>query len=452
MTGMIDRPRPAPGAPREWAFPSVQRFTLTNGMQAVVCHVPNRALAAVTVALDAPLVGEPSGLDGVARITAQALEQGTERLDGLAFAAELERQGAWLGSSSGVQGISVSLDVPVSRLAAALPLLSEAVAAPAFPAVEVERLVQERLDGIRQEEANPGPLADKALARVIYQPAHRFSRPVGGSADTVSGIDRDAVVAFYQATVRPSTATVVVTGDVSGIDIDAVLEATLGSWTGQVGQRSVLTRPLYSTQPSFRLVDRPGSVQTELRFARPGYDRSEPEYLPASLAAYVLGGPLTSRLSTVLREEKGYTYGVQASAIATGRGGQLRVSTSVETSVTADAVAETLRVIAEFSAGGASDQERDDAIESRVAVAPLRLQTAWAIGHEIAAAEADRLPEDYVAKQYDVLRTVTAADISAAAARDWQVGDLTIVACGDAAEIRSSLDALGIGEITVAED
>ena len=101
-------------------------------------------------------------------------------------------------------------------------------------------------------------------------------------------------------------------GDLTGVDLDAVLAGTLGGWTGDPAEP--LPTPPVTADDTGRvvIVDRPGAVQTQLLIGRTGPDRHDRGWPALVLGTYCLGGTLTSRLDRVLREEKGYTYGVRA--------------------------------------------------------------------------------------------------------------------------------------------
>ena len=305
-------PQPAAGQAKPWAFPAPGRGTLGNGLTVLRCHRPGQQVAAVQICLDAPLDAEPDGLDGIAAIMVRALFQGAGKHTAEQFAAELERCGATADSGADYSGARVSLEVPVSRLPRALGLLAEALHAPAFADTEVGRLVRNRLDRIPHEMANPGRRAAKQLAQELFPASARMSRPRRGTEDTVARIDAAGVRAFYQAHVRPATATAVIVGDFAGVDLDAVLTDTLGGWAG--GSAEPLRLPPVTADDTGRvvIVDRPGAVQTQLLIGRVGPDRHDRVWPALVLGTYCLGGTLTSRLDRVLREEKGYTYGVRA--------------------------------------------------------------------------------------------------------------------------------------------
>ena len=449
-------PRPVGGSPRPWAFPAPERTSLPNGMAVLRCHRPGQQVVAVEVALPAPLAAEPEGLDGVATIMARALAEGTDKHDAEEFAAELERCGATLDTHADHPGVRVSLEVPASRLRKALGLLSDALRAPAFPDSEVERLVRNRLDEIPHELANPARRAAKELSKELFPADSRISRPRQGTEESVARVDAGAVRAFYEAHVRPATATAVVVGDLTGVDLDAVLAETLGTWTGSAGGTAVVKPVVADDTGRVVIVDRPGAVQTQLLIGRAGPDRHERIWPAQVLGTYCLGGTLTSRLDRVLREEKGYTYGVRSFGQVLRSepdGGQgvalLAISGSVATDVTGPALADLWQVLRTLAAEGLTDEERDTAVQNLVGVAPLRYETASAVADTLADQVEQHLPDDYQGGMYARLAGTGTVEATAAVVSAFPVDRLVTVLVGDAAQIAGPVRELGIGEVTV---
>ena len=452
---MTFHPRPEPGEATPWAFPAPTRSTLPNGLTVLRCDRPGQKLVAVELLLDAPLAAEPAGQDGVATILARAFSEGTETLSAEEFAAELERAGATLDAHADHTSLRLSLEVPASRLERGLTLLADAVRAPALPVAEIERVVANRLDEIVHELANPSRRAAFALYGDLFDAADRISRPRAGTADTVKGIDRDAVAAFYAAHVRPSTATAVIVGDFSAVDFDTVLAATLGDWTAGSAAPSVADPVTADDRGRVIIVDRPGSVQTQVLIGRIGPDRHDPAWAAQILGTYCLGGTLTSRLDRVLREEKGYTYGVRAFAQplrsapdGSGRA-MLAISGSVDTESTVPALADTWTILRTLAAEGLTDEERDVAVQNLVGVAPLRYETASAVCSTLADQVEQGLPDDYQAQVYRRLAETTTAEATEAVVAAFPPDRLVTVLVGDASAIAAPLKDLGIGEITV---
>jgi predicted Zn-dependent peptidase len=429
-------PQPAPGQPKPWAFPAPDRGVLANGLTVLRCHRPRQQLVAVEIGLDVPLDAEPAGLDGVAAIMVNALSQGAGELSAEEFSAELERCGATLDARADYAGARLSLEVPLSRLPRALGLLAEALRVPTFADRVVERLVRNRLDGIPIELADPGQRAARQLAQELFPASSRMSRPRRGTEDTVARIDAAAVRAFYTAHVRPATATAVVVGDLAGIDLDEMLAGTLGGWAA----------------------DR--AVQTQVLIGRTGPDRHDPVWPALVLGTYCLGGTLTSRLDRVLREEKGYTYGIRAfqqvlrSPAPPAPDGVtgvavLAISGSVDTASTGPALDDLRTVLRTLASGGLTEAERDTAVQNLVGVAPLRYETAASVAGTLANQVGEHLPDDYQAQLYVRLAQTTAEEATAAVVAAFPENGLVTILVGDASQIQGPVQALGLGEVTV---
>lgn len=448
-------PQPQAGEAKPWAFPAPTRATLGNGLTVLRCDRPGQQVVAVEILLDSPLDAEPAGLDGVATIMARAFSEGTDKHSAEEFAAELERCGATLDAHADHPCVRVSLEVPVSRLPKALGLLADALRAPAFADSEVERLVRNRLDEIPHESANPARRAAKELYKRLFPAEVRMSRPRQGTEKTVSAIDSAAVRAFYERHVRPATATAVIVGDFTGVDVDEVLTDTLGAWTG--GQAEPRPVPPVSADDTGRvfIVDRPGAVQTQVLIGRVGADRHDRVWPAQVLGTYCLGGTLTSRLDRVLREEKGYTYGVRAFAqvlrsTADGSGAaMLGISGSVDTGSTGPALDDLWKVLRTLAQEGLTDPERDVAVQNLVGVAPLKYETAAAVAGTLADQVEQELPDDFQARLYQRLAATGTVEATAAVVNAFPVDRLVTVLVGDAAQIEGPVKALGLGEVTV---
>ncbi|MFD8567410.1 M16 family metallopeptidase [Streptomyces sp. NPDC057694] len=448
-------PQPQPGEARPWAFPAPQRGALDNGLTVLHCHRPGQQVVAVEVNLEAPLEAEPKGLDGVATIMARAFNEGTDKHSAEEFAAELERCGATMDAHADHPGVRVSVEVPVSRLSKGLALLADALRAPAFADSEIERLVANRLDEIPHESASPARRAAKELSKQLFPADARMSRPRQGTEETVAAIDAAAVRAFYEKHVRPATATAVVVGDLTGVDLDGLLADTLGAWTGNTAEARPVPPVTADDTGRVVIVDRPGAVQTQLLIGRIGPDKHDRVWAAQILGTYCLGGTLTSRLDRVLREEKGYTYGVRSFAqvlrsAPDGTGAaMLAISGSVDTPNTGPALDDLWKVLRTLAAEGLTDAERDTAVQNLVGVAPLKFETAANVAGTLADQVEQHLPDDFQARLYRQLADTGTVEATAAVVNAFPADRLVTILVGDAAQIEEPVRALGIGEVTV---
>lgn len=461
MTGMPPAPpRPEVTPPAPFSVPVPTRHRLANGLTVLAYDVPRQYVISVRLAVPLPLRVEPRDREGVAAIMARTLDEGTDRHSSVEFARLLERRGVAFGAGMAEGGLSVDLDVAKRNLPEALDLLRQCLTEASFPQDQVERQVATRLAEIEQEYAVPAHRGAIELWRTFFDPGSRAARPVGGSAETVSAITRDDVVAFRDAHVRPDAATLVVAGDLAGIDVTELISEALGSWAAAdpaaIDPLAAPTLPeraplaLASDRTRIVVVDRPGSVQTELLIACSGPDRHVAGgFAPFPMLGFILGGAPTSRLDLVLREDKGYTYGVRAGFRPRRRGGVFVTSGSVRGDVTAEALELALTVL-EGARDGVTDDEIAQARNFLTLTAPARYATADTVADEAAALSFDGLSTDFADQTLREIDAATATQVSAAYRR-YVDGAWTIVLVGDAATIVEPVRALGRGAPVVVD-
>lgn len=446
-TAVLPRPEVAP--PRPWTFPTNSKVVLGNGLTVVAYHLPGKQIAAFTLLLGFGQETEPEGLEGLANITMSALDEGTVSYDAPAFAAARSRIGASYGAGCGSRTASVTMTVPVIKLAPALDLLAEAVLRPTFLAAEVDRLVKQRLDGITNELANPGSRAGLELAKVFYAASSRRSLPGGGTAESVARIDSDAVKNFYLQHVDPATSTLIVAGDLSGLALEALVGERFGEWVSAGRTAAPAAAAELTRAAKVVVVDRPGSVQTQLLLAAPAPATLDPDLPSVIVSAAALGGGVDSRIVAVLREEKGYTYGINASMKGKKTHGRFVVSGAVQTEVTGPAVEDLLTILRDYADGGIREDERVRAVEMLAERAPLQYETPQAVVGAATGIFAGGLPEDQVDRRLAALRATTVEGINVAFARSVALDQAVLVAVGDAAVITDSLRGTGLGDVTV---
>jgi zinc protease len=182
----------------------------------------------------------------------------------------------------------------------------------------------------------------------------------------------------------------------------------------------------------------------------PAPHRAHPDHVPALLAGIVLGGSFTSRLNHLIREVRGYTYGIRGGFTAQRRFGRFAVNAAVQTAVTAPALVDTVDEIARTQATGVTEPELTVARSYRAGQLTVEMQTPGAIATALATLVVHDLPDDYFPSLRADLLGASEAEVSAAARAHLRPEGTTIVVEGDAAAIRADLAATGLGEVVEA--
>ncbi|QRO86746.1 M16 family metallopeptidase [Kytococcus sedentarius] len=463
---------PAVEQPRAWAYPQSAQLDLAGAGGVRVFDLPGQKVVSVEVAVPMPWAAEPREIEGVGVIVAATLEEGTGSKDADQVARAFERLGVDFSVISSEFGLLVGLEATPERLAEGLRLLAEVLAEPAFPEAAVAREVRGRLFDIAQEMNSPASRAAREFATLLHGADAREGRPGAGSAETVQAVTVDAVRAHHRAWVRPARAQVVVAGDLAGQgaqEVAAMVQRELvDPWSEQVaqwpekaaeaaadaevpgrepgaagaapvgddavgGDGAPIEQAGEGAQPPLEVltVDRPGAAQTEVRLGWLGPTRhTEGGYAPYAPLAVHVGASPASLLDAVLREEKGWTYGMRAGFRPRSRVGEFTVSGSFTTESTAEAVQEMVRLLRSVD-DGIEEKAATEARDYALLTAPMRYATAQVVAHEAAVLALDGLTPEYTTRTLAELAELD-ADSMAEAWRRWSGGRWVLVLVGDA--------------------
>ena len=440
--------RPPAAAPRPYRFPDFARHRLDNGLSVWLVPLRDRELVSVQLLTDAGAAAEDEPAGGVAALTAQLLVTGTERLDASAFAETTERLGIEVSSESSWDSARAGFVALGEHLEAGLSLLAEMIRTPRLDNGEFDRLKAERLNEILQSRADPGRLADESFLRELFADGVPYGRVSGGTPETVEGLTVDDARAFHATRYAPGTAHLILAGAFDEADALSAIERQLGDWRGAAsGHRTIEPR----TRAGRRvvLVDRPGSVQSELRVGHLGIDRHDPRMFPATVMAALLGGVFGSRLNLRLREDLGYTYGARCSFDPRRAAGPFTATAAVQTEVTAGAIRELLGQLDRIRDEAPGETELAEVRNYLIGVFPLRFETTPGIAGAIEPLAVYGLPDDYWQTYREHIEAVRITDVQAVARELVRPDEALILLTGDASRVREELERAAFGPLRV---
>lgn len=441
--------RPEVAEPAAWSFPEPDRAVLANGLAVQAFDMPGQHVLSIQLGIPAPLAAEPQELEGVGLIMARCLDLGTQRHTADEMAELLARQGIALHTVVGERGLIIQVDTISRNLAEALDLLVECLCEATFPEAEVRREVRHRLADIRHDRADPGSLAALHFIDTYFDSSDRASRPAGGSVGSVAGITAQDVRDYHAQVMHPDGATLAVAGDLTGISLVDLLEQAFVEWPSSPGHRSAPTSGSTRAADAGRIVfvDRPGSVQTELQVGGPGPDRADPlGWGPYQVLSFAVGGSPQARIDRVLREERGYTYGIRAGFRPRARGGLFSAVGSVRGEVTVEAM-EALLDILDLRGEDLTDAEIAHAAAYQARTAPGRFATCDVVAGETVSLALDGMGVDFVSRTVHQVRTLDPSVARLAWDRHRRE-PWTVVLVGDA-QYAEGIRALGRGRVDV---
>jgi zinc protease len=400
---------PIPGAPPPPRAPQPVRATLPNGLRVVAASRVQLPQIAMRLLLPAGSAFEPPAWPGTAGLVGCLLTEGTERWTADQLNLQLDRLGASLDVHVGHDFAAVEVVLLSETLHDALPLLAEILTHPIFPEAEVERVRHESLDALASRHDEPANVADDHTAEAVFGNDHPYGRIAAGTEEGLRSVPVEALRSFHHTCYRPDRSALVAAGDFDPDDFLRAISEGLSGWVGSaIGEPRSAPRERSRTSGRQIAIPWPHSPQSEIRLGGVGMERSSPDWIPAAVANFILGGStITSRLGANLREEKGWTYGVRSAFTAGLQPGGWVAETAVDSAVAADAIREIRSEIHKLLDSGPAAEELQRAQDALVLSLPRAFETPSRIVNRFAAVTAYGLADDYWERFPEAVRGVS---------------------------------------------
>ena len=432
--------RPVP----RFTFPAVTKSTLQNGLKVWTAHHAQVPMTGVLLLLRHGAAADPAGLEGLAAITTDMLDEGTAALSAIDVSEQLARIGAQLDVDVGSDAMLLGL-TSLSRFAdRSISMLADMMARPALRQDDFDRLKRQRLNRLIQLRDMPGAIAERAFVRLLYGEGPYGHAPLGREA-SLNAITIDDVRAFHRRVFHPAAATLVAVGDRSHDEIHAMAERAFAGWAS-VDAAPIDEQPRPVQPARFNLVARPGAPQSELRIGHLGVSRATPDYHALVAANMVLGGQYVSRVNLNLRADKGITYGVRTAFEFRRWAGPFVLSVSVDKAATALAISESIREISEIrGARPVTAGELSVGIAALTRGYARNFETFDQIARAVAQLSLFDLPDTFYSDFVPRIESLTPDEVTAAASRHLDPSRLTTLVVGDVDPASQEFARLGLG-------
>jgi predicted Zn-dependent peptidase len=428
-------PAPAPAA----AFPDYQEHTLSNGLKVFIIEDNRKPTLTLRLLIKSGSVfdGPKTGLTG---FVASLLNRGTQKRTAAAFANETDFIGARLEAAAGPDAISVSTTGLTKYTEKLLDLMTDAVMNPVFKADEFTKQQRQTLSQLSAEKQESEALANKLSGKVLFG-AH----PYGAyrTRETVMAITPEDLGVFHKAHFLPNNASLAVVGDIKSATILPLIEKAFGSWQrGEVMKAEMPALPK-SEGVNVHLVDRPGSVQSNIIVAQQGPPRSGPDLPELNVLNATLGGGFSGRLFQNLRERHGWTYGSSSFFDYRKHAGSFEATAETRNEVTAPAIGEILNEIRRIRQEPIPAPELELQRQYNVGNYLLSLENAGRTATRVQDIDLYGLPTDFYKTYAKRMDTVTAEQVQALANKYLNPDNVSVIVVGEAKDVKPNLEKIG---------
>jgi zinc protease len=443
-------PRPLPA--RDIKFPPYELQTLPNGLQVVAVLHHEQPSVTMRLLIRAGTSADPPAKLGLAKMVASLLDQGTagpKPRTSQEMNDDIDFLGGSMGAGAATDLTFCNLIVMKDSFETGMRMLSDMARFPAFAQNELERQRQQMVSGLQVSQQDPEYIANAVFDRLVYG-FHPYGMPDSGTPETLASLTRADLVAFHRKYFAPNNAILAIVGDVTADEAFATAKKIFGDWDKKEVPADKFIAPPNPTRRVI-VVNKPDSVQTEVRVGHIGIARTDPDYMAVNLAIRILGGEGSNRLHQVLRTERSLTYGAQANFDTLKEGGDFEA----ETNTRSEATGEVLRLIVDefwrLQRERVGERELSDAKAYLTGSFPLTIETPESIAMQVVNVLFYGLPVDQLQTFRERVNAVTVDDIQRVARAYLKPDRLSIVLVGNAAAFAAQLKGVGFGTFESVE-
>ncbi len=437
--------QPPVGPDPEVTIPSVWTSSLSNGMKIYGIEQSELPLVQYSIILSGGHLLDAMDKAGVASLTASSLNEGTKNKT----PEELEDAIKLLGATISVYGGNENITIRVSTLARnfekTIGLVEEMLFEPRWDEEQFNLAKSRIVNNLKRNKANPSYLASTTLNKLIFGENNILAIETVGTEASVSSITIDDLKDFYNKNFSPSVSQFIVAGDIDQQKVESAMAGINTKWKAkEVSIPEVKVSEAPSKSQIF-FVDVPGAKQSVIYIGCPSIPRTNPDYYPAYVTNYKLGGSFNGLFNLILREEKGFTYGARSNFNGAKNYGTFTASSMVRTNSTRESVDIFKTEMEKYRES--VPQEYIDFTKSALLKGYARnFETIGSLLSMLNDIAAYNLPADYIKVQEAFVKGLTVEKEIDLAKKYIDPSRMYYVVAGDAATQLKDLENVGLGK------
>jgi predicted Zn-dependent peptidase len=429
---------PPPAAePRPFQLPTPTRMSLPNGVDVTFVEFGVVPKVSIAIAVRSGNLNE-GDKTWLADLTGDLLKEGTQNRTAEQIAEEANQMGGNLSVGVSPDVTSLELDVLSEYGADAVGLLADVLTHPKLPESELPRLKQNYLRNLSVALTQPQAIAGAAMSDLLY-PDHPYGISFP-TAEALSAYSIDDVRNYYESNFGARRTHIYVAGKYDRSVIEKAIRDSFGDW--REGPEVLKLPPPDARARTVKLIDRPGAPQSTLRIGKRVIDVTQPDFMALSVTNSLLGGVLTSRITMNLREVKGWAYSPGSSLGTYYHQATWIENADVRSDATGPALTEVFKEIDLLRKEAPTQPELTAIKNYRNGTFVMGTATRGGLIAQLSFMDVQGLPDDWLTTFPQRLYAVTADEVTQAARKHLDPGQMSVVVVGDLATVRKQVEAV----------
>ncbi len=436
MQGQEKEVPPEGGTPKNFSLPEKEVVVLDNGLKLVMVPYGSIPKASIRVSVKTGNINESEEQVWLCDLMADLMEEGSTTQSAREIADKMAGMGGNLNIGVGVHTSSISASVLYEFAPDAIRLMADVLRNPAWPEAELERLKSDMKRSLAVQLSRPRAQAQRDFFAAVY-PDHPYGRvfPTEQQIDSYTVAD---IQAFYQEQLGAKRTTVYVAGNFDAEAVREAIEASLGDW--REGAEAEYPIALPANNATVKIIDRPGAPQSTIYYGLPVPDPSDPDYLALDVTNSILGGSFASRITSNIREDKGYTYSPTSIMTANYKNGLWYERADVTTEHTGASLKEIQYEIERLQSEPPSQEELDGIVNYEAGIFVLQNSSPGGIIGQLIFLDTHDLDESFLTNKVSNMRAVTPDQVSELTRQYIRPEEMFLIVVGDKEKIESQIE------------
>ncbi len=394
---------------------NIQRVTSPGGIEAWLVESHANPLIAIRFAFRGGASQDPAGKEGLAYFVSGMIDEGAGSFDSVAFQERAQGLAMRMDFDAGRDVMVGNLQTITENKDEVFDLFRLALTEPRFDDTAFARVQAQILAGLQFDEHDPETVASLAWDKLAF-PEHPYGRPIKGTKDSIAAITPDDLRDYVRRNFARDKLSISVVGDIDAETLGKALDLMFGGLPAKGDLQPVADAapPLGPTREIIEM-DVPQSVA---QFGQRGVARKDPDFIPAYVLNYIIGGGgFSSRLMEEVREKRGLAYSVYSNLYPFQHGAVFVGNVATKN----EAVGQSLQVIEDelrrLAANGPSEDELANAKSYLTGAYALRFESSSSIANQLLWLQIEDLGIDYIKKRNALVEAVTMDDVKRVAKR-----------------------------------
>ena len=422
---------PEGSAPKPFVFPKQDSYTLPNGMKVTLVQYGSIPKVAFQATIYSGTKDDAAGKKGLSEMTGFMLKEGTKSRTAEQIALETANMGGTIFVGTGTDSTNLQGEVLSEFDVRFLELLADVIQNPNFQQADLDRMKANKLRDLAVARQQAGNQAWEKFREVVFA-GHPYSQ-INPRDEEVAGYNLTDVKNFHSKFYGAARTHLYVVGKFDSAAVkNAIGKAFAGYQQGTPASRNV---PKVVGKRSMETINRADAPQSTIYLGMPAPSASEPDHVKFVVMNSILGGSFGSRITSNIREDKGYTYSPGSAIWGRYKTGYWYESADVTTEHTGASIKEILKEIERMRNEPVTAAELQGIKNYLTGIYVLQNSSRFGVIGQLENANYNELGSAYIDNYVKNVNAVTAADVQTVAKKYLTEDKMTIVVVGDLAKI-----------------